>query len=69
MRLRPPLFKFFVMKKFEVIKEYAGIKEGEIVAIQPKNEKYMIERGYVKEIVERETKEVKPAPKTKRSAN
>lgn len=36
------------MKEFEVIKEFAGIKKGEKINVNPVREKHMIEMGYIK---------------------
>jgi len=41
------------MKKFEVIKEFAGIKEGEKINVSPDREKFMVENGYVKPLKQR----------------
>ena len=34
--------------KYEVVKEYAGIKEGTKVTVSKEREKYMLEQGYIK---------------------
>lgn len=53
------------MKKFVVKKEYAGIKPGTEVKVNPIREKYMIDNGYVEPI----NQKPKRAPKNKAIEN
>lgn len=49
------------MKKFVVKKEYAGIKPGTEVSINPIRERYMLDMGYIEPIKQKP----KRAPKNK----
>ena len=49
------------MKKYIVKKEYAGIKPGDEVSINPIRERYMLDMGYVEQIKQK----LKKAPKNK----
>lgn len=50
--------------KYKVIKEFAGIKEGEEIGVNRNRVKYMTEAGYIKPI-EPEVKAAKPKRKKK----
>jgi hypothetical protein len=47
------------MKKFEVIKEFAGIKKGEKINVNPVRQKHMLDAGYIKPIKTKVAKEKK----------